>query len=46
MKRFFVLPEYRGTGVADALITALIEPGSTDEVFAGRSVQFLMWSSP
>jgi putative acetyltransferase len=25
LKRFFVLPEYRSTGVADALITALIE---------------------
>lgn len=24
LKRFFVLPEYRGTGVGDALITALI----------------------
>lgn len=30
LKRFFVLPEYRGTGVADALITALIEY-ATDE---------------
>lgn len=32
-KRFFVLPEYRCTGLADALITALIEY-ATDEGIA------------
>jgi putative acetyltransferase len=32
LKRFFVLPEYRGTGVADALITALIEYATCDGI--------------
>lgn len=32
LKRFFVLPEYRGTGVADALIIALIEYATDDGI--------------
>jgi len=32
LKRFFVLPQFRGTGVADALITALIDYASDEGV--------------
>ena len=32
LKRFFVAPEYRGTGVADALLEALLEDARVHEL--------------
>jgi GNAT superfamily N-acetyltransferase len=46
LKRFFVLPEYRGTGVADALITALIEYAPTTVSMSCGSRQATSSSRP